>query len=164
MSIMWLPAWKINRSYSNQLISCMCWTQIIIVFTAAHQFCSQSWTRHTQLTASHSISLRPILILSSQLCLGIENTKSFPSTPWRHKWGNRDTPPLYRNLGPGHFTHGKEPPVSVKQEAGWSPEPVWTFSGRQKSLVSVRNGSLDHPAHSLVATQVQFITAHHFCL
>jgi len=47
---------------------------------------------------------------------------------------------------------------------GWtSPELVWTFSGRQKYLVSVGNGSLDHPAHSLVTTEVQFNTVDHFC-
>lgn len=45
MSIMQLAAWKINSSYSNQVISCTLWTQIIIMFTAAHQYCSQSWDR-----------------------------------------------------------------------------------------------------------------------
>jgi len=27
---------------------------------------------------------------------------------------------------PGRFTQGKEPPVSIAEEAGCSPEPVWT--------------------------------------
>jgi hypothetical protein len=30
-------------------------------------------------------------------------------------------------------------PVSIAKEAGWAPQPVWTFRRREISLVLVRN-------------------------
>jgi hypothetical protein len=27
---------------------------------------------------------------------------------------------------------GKEPPISIVEEAGWAPEPVWTLWRREK--------------------------------
>jgi hypothetical protein len=32
---------------------------------------------------------------------------------------------------------GKEPPVPIKQEAGWAPKPVWTSRLEEKSSASV---------------------------
>jgi hypothetical protein len=40
---------------------------------------------------------------------------------------------------PGHFTPGKEPPVSLRYNSGWAPEPVWTLWNREKSLAPVGN-------------------------
>jgi hypothetical protein len=34
---------------------------------------------------------------------------------------------------------GKEFLLSIKQAAGWAPEPVWTLWGREDSLVPARN-------------------------
>jgi hypothetical protein len=40
------------------------------------------------------------------------------------------------------FTPGKDP-VSIIQEAGWAPGPVWTGA---ENLAPTRIRSLDHPA------------------
>jgi hypothetical protein len=38
---------------------------------------------------------------------------------------------------------GKEPPVPIRQEAGWAPEPVWTLWSKEKYLSPARNRTLD---------------------
>jgi hypothetical protein len=35
------------------------------------------------------------------------------------------------------FTPGIRPPVPIEQEAGWTPEPVWTQRLEEKSSASV---------------------------
>jgi hypothetical protein len=39
----------------------------------------------------------------------------------------------------------------IEYEAGWSPEPVWTFWRREKSAFLAGNEPPDHRARSLVA-------------
>jgi hypothetical protein len=34
---------------------------------------------------------------------------------------------------PGRFTPGKEPPVPIGEEVGWTPEPIWTLWRRENS-------------------------------
>jgi hypothetical protein len=34
---------------------------------------------------------------------------------------------------PGRFTPGKEPPVLIRKEVGWTPEPVWTTWRRENT-------------------------------
>jgi hypothetical protein len=46
---------------------------------------------------------------------------------------------------------GKEPVMTLDQEAGWALELVWLFFRREKSVAAARNQTLDHPTHSLVA-------------
>jgi hypothetical protein len=41
-------------------------------------------------------------------------------------------------------------PVPLVQEAGWAPGPVWTFWGKEKSLVLVGFGTPEKPGRSLV--------------
>jgi hypothetical protein len=35
---------------------------------------------------------------------------------------------------PVALTQGKEPPVPIRQESGWPPQPIWTLLRREKSL------------------------------
>jgi hypothetical protein len=53
------------------------------------------------------------------------------------------------------YSPGKEPPVSIGQEAGWAPQPVWTLWTKGKSLAPVANRSpiFGQPAHGLVAVK-----------
>jgi hypothetical protein len=37
---------------------------------------------------------------------------------------------------PAALPPGKEPPVSIRQEAGWAPDPVWTLWLREKSCTA----------------------------
>jgi len=34
---------------------------------------------------------------------------------------------------------GKNPPVHIKQETGWAPEPVWAFWGTEWNVYSQRH-------------------------
>jgi hypothetical protein len=43
---------------------------------------------------------------------------------------------------------GKGPPVSIVQEAGWAPEPVWTQRLEAKSFRLCRGSNLDGPSSS----------------
>jgi hypothetical protein len=44
------------------------------------------------------------------------------------------------------------PPVCTEQEAGWVPQPVWTFGRREKSLTTVENRTaICQPAVATVA-------------
>jgi hypothetical protein len=43
------------------------------------------------------------------------------------------------------FPPGKGPPVSIVQEAGWAPEPVWTQRLEEKSFRLFRVSNLDRP-------------------
>jgi hypothetical protein len=40
---------------------------------------------------------------------------------------------------PATLPPGKEPPVSIGYEVGWTPEPVWTLWSRDKSLAPAGN-------------------------
>jgi hypothetical protein len=40
---------------------------------------------------------------------------------------------------------GKGPPVSIVQEAGWAPEPVWTQRLQEKSFFLCRGSKPDRP-------------------
>jgi hypothetical protein len=40
---------------------------------------------------------------------------------------------------------GKGPPVPIVQEAGWTPEPVWTQRLEEKSCCLCRGSNLDRP-------------------
>jgi hypothetical protein len=40
---------------------------------------------------------------------------------------------------------GKAPPAPIVQEAGWSPEPVWTQRLQEKSFLLCRGSNLDRP-------------------
>lgn len=46
---------------------------------------------------------------------------------------------------------GKQPPLSIEQEAEWISHPVWIFRRRDKSPTSTGNRLRDPPTHSLVA-------------
>jgi hypothetical protein len=41
---------------------------------------------------------------------------------------------------PGRFPTRKGLPVPNEQQAGWAPEPAWTFRRREKCLALARNG------------------------
>jgi hypothetical protein len=49
---------------------------------------------------------------------------------------------------------GKGPSVSIVQEVGWAPEPVWTQRLEEKSLCHCRRSNLDRPI-------VQPVTRHY---
>jgi len=49
---------------------------------------------------------------------------------------------------------GKELTVPIKSEAGWVPEPLWMFWGREKFMALVGNWTQDYPAHVLVTLLV----------
>jgi hypothetical protein len=49
-----------------------------------------------------------------------------------------------------HFT-----PVLTGQDAGWTPEPVWIWWGRQKNPCPSWKSNPSHPAHSLVTALTQ---------
>jgi hypothetical protein len=40
---------------------------------------------------------------------------------------------------PATLQPGKEPPVSIEQNAWWAPEPVWTLWSKEKSLAPAGN-------------------------
>jgi hypothetical protein len=40
---------------------------------------------------------------------------------------------------PATLPSGKEHPVPIRQEAGWEPEPVWTWCRIEKFLAPTRN-------------------------
>jgi hypothetical protein len=42
-----------------------------------------------------------------------------------------------QRLARPRFTPGKGPPVPIRQEAGWTPEPVWTQGLEEKSSAPV---------------------------
>jgi hypothetical protein len=46
---------------------------------------------------------------------------------------------------------GKAPPVSIVQEAGWAPEPVWTERLEEKSSCLCWRSNLDRPVVQSVA-------------
>jgi hypothetical protein len=65
-------------------------------------------------------------------------------------WGTEGTAPLILNLGTRWkrgvsstprplYPRGKSPRVPIGQEAGWTPERVWTPWKREKSLASAGN-------------------------
>lgn len=54
-------------------------------------------------------------------------------------------------LTPRQFLLRKITPVPFESEAGWAPDPVWTFSKRGKFLVSDGIRNPDRPVRSLVA-------------
>ena len=76
--------------------------------------------------------------------------------------GSRGTALLFFNLGarwggwstsrPGRFTPGKDP-VSIVQETGWAPGPVWTGV---ENLAPTGIRSPDHPAHSESLYRLRF--------
>jgi len=41
--------------------------------------------------------------------------------------------------------------MSTEQEAGWTPELVWTYGEEKKSLVPVEIQAPDRPAHTLLS-------------
>jgi hypothetical protein len=45
----------------------------------------------------------------------------------------------------------RTPPVTIVQEAGWAPEPVWTQRLEEKSFRLCRGSNLDHPVVQSVA-------------
>jgi hypothetical protein len=51
---------------------------------------------------------------------------------------------------------GKGPPVTIVQEAGWAPEPVWTQSLQEKSFRLCRGSNPDRP---VVQSVVRHYTA-----
>jgi hypothetical protein len=40
------------------------------------------------------------------------------------------------------YPRGKNPPVPIRQKAGWALEPVWTLRLEEKSSASVRDKTL----------------------
>jgi hypothetical protein len=42
---------------------------------------------------------------------------------------------------PAALPRGKEPPVPIGKEAGWTPKTVWTLRKREKSLASARKSN-----------------------
>jgi hypothetical protein len=52
---------------------------------------------------------------------------------------------------PGCFNPGTELPLTIGQEAGWTPEPDWTRCEEQ-NLRPSRETMSSHAAHSLVTT------------
>jgi len=49
---------------------------------------------------------------------------------------------------PAGLPPGREPLVLIVKEAGWAPEPVWTWWWGEKFLVPTRAQSPDHPTRS----------------
>jgi hypothetical protein len=50
----------------------------------------------------------------------------------------------------GRFSPGEGTPVTIQYDARWTPKVVWTFRGREKSLVAAGIRTLDRPARSPV--------------
>jgi hypothetical protein len=49
-----------------------------------------------------------------------------------------------RHIPPALYSRGKDPPVRIGQEAGWTSELVWTRA-RGKILFVCRGSNLDRP-------------------
>jgi hypothetical protein len=47
------------------------------------------------------------------------------------------------------YPPGKDPPVPTLQEAGWTPQPIWTQRLQEKSFASAQESNLDHPVYIL---------------
>jgi hypothetical protein len=56
---------------------------------------------------------------------------------------------------PGHFTPGKELPVSNAEEAGWAPEPVWAPWSIEKYFTFVENQS--SPQSVATPTELEYL-------
>jgi len=50
------------------------------------------------------------------------------------------------------YPQGKKPLIPFNYEAGWTPELVWIFWRREKSLAptALKSRFISHPVHSLV--------------
>jgi hypothetical protein len=80
------------------------------------------------------------------------------TTPWRciGEWRYSSTRSWPLHLmemsgqlhSPAALFPGKESMVPIGQEAGWTPEPVWTRWWREKFSVPTRTRTPDHPARS----------------
>jgi hypothetical protein len=89
--------------------------------------------------------------------------KSCPATRHEVAWGERgyssysfSTSALdggeWSESRPGRaLPPGKGPPVSIVQEAGWAPEPVWTQRLEEKSFRLCRGSNPDSPVVQPVA-------------
>jgi hypothetical protein len=54
---------------------------------------------------------------------------------------------------PDHFTPGgKSFPVPIEQEAGWTPQPVWTFWRRKNSVLCEKGTQRIEELHNLYLT------------
>jgi hypothetical protein len=120
----------------------------------------------------------------SNLCLGpamlmgfVVSFNSFTKIPFKKLKQSRYTP--WRRLGERRYSSsfttsavdggewsasfsalspGKWPPVPIEQEAGWTPEPVWT-DARGKSFCLCRGSNLSHPViQSVVRHYTDWVT------
>jgi hypothetical protein len=87
--------------------------------------------------------------------------------PWMHMGERRYSSYLYLTSAlyggewsasrPGHaLPPGKETPVPIGQEAGWTPEPIWTQRLEEESSASV--GDLTPVVQSVVSHYTDWAT------
>jgi hypothetical protein len=65
---------------------------------------------------------------------------------------------------PAALPSGKESPVPIGQEAGWAPEPFWTWCLRKNSqlLPGIEPRSSDRPVRSQSLSRLYVINQHYF--
>jgi hypothetical protein len=85
---------------------------------------------------------------------GITPTHSWP----RHYMGLSG-----QRHAPEVFTLSKGPPVPIVQEAGWTPESVWTQRIEKKNLPGIEPRSPSRPARSQTLYRLVYAAHIHFC-
>jgi hypothetical protein len=88
--------------------------------------------------------------------------KAFQYTPWRRWRERRYSSYLFSTLAldRGEWSASRPrcalpprngPPVPIRQESGWAPEPVWTQRLKEKSFCLCRGSSLYRPVVQPIA-------------
>jgi hypothetical protein len=100
---------------------------------------------------------------SRHYCKKLKTSKVVPvlklsTTPWRRmgeciyrstfSWPRHELEVSGQLHVPAALSSGKEPPVSIVYEIGWTPEPVWTTWRKLLTLPELELGPLGSPAHS----------------
>jgi hypothetical protein len=113
-----------------------CKYSCLLTFSISLQNCIYRYTKAIKLKLSHYMPLR---------CLGGEEYSSYSFSTSALDGGEWSALPWPR------FNPGKERPVRIVQEAGWTPDLVWTQGLEEKSFRLCRGSNLDLPVVQPVA-------------